>query len=85
MGSEMTCPHCGGADSVAHTPTAAGSPRRWCRTCRRAWTPDPKPARTATPGPPCPRCGRSSKSRGTTRGVKRWLCQAGCRPASFVD
>lgn len=32
------CPKCGAGDIVAHSPTAAGTPRRRCKSCGKVWS-----------------------------------------------
>jgi len=44
----MTCPHCHGSNTIAHSATAANTPRRWCKDCKKAFAingkkPGPKP------------------------------------------
>lgn len=33
----MNCPKCGSSSTIAHSATAAGSPRRKCNDCGKAW------------------------------------------------
>ena len=44
-----TCPHCHAAEPVVrYGKNRSGTERLWCKTCRRAFTPQPRP-RHVTP------------------------------------
>ena len=44
------CPHCHETEPVVrYGKNRSGTERLWCKTCRRAWTPQPNDERRITP------------------------------------